>query len=66
MLEQYEALVGSMPAIESALASRGQTVSRPNYDGAPEQENKIKSDGESEDEKEGKKNFEATSEEEED
>ncbi|EMC95672.1 hypothetical protein BAUCODRAFT_498768 [Baudoinia panamericana UAMH 10762] len=33
-IEQFEAFIGALPAIEAALHSRGISVSRPNYDGA--------------------------------
>lgn len=66
MLDQYNALIQALPAIETALTSKGQTVSRPAYDGAPEASMDDADDVTSEQElpAKGKKNFESTSEEE--
>ena len=67
-MEQYDTFVKALPAIESVLGAKGQDVARPDYDGAPEKEAKMEDvddDGADEDQEEEKKNFEATSEEDE-
>ena len=67
-MEQYDTFVKALPAIENVLGAKGQNVARPDYDGAPGKEAKMEDadDGDGdEDGEEGKKNFEATSEEDE-
>ena len=67
-MDQYEAFIGALPAIESALSSKGESVSRPQYGGAPDKsmdEADTAGDGDGDIEKdEVKKNYETTSEEE--
>ena len=69
LLEQYEALIAAMPGIESLLAAKGQTISRPQYDVSSDQSMPEPDSGDEEDASDSKddvkQNFEATSEEEE-
>lgn len=68
---QYNALVALLPQIETALIAKGESVVRPDYAGAKNKQAETaeeETDGEGggdEEKTEGKKNFEATSEEEE-
>lgn len=70
-IDQYNNLMLALPSIETALATAGESVRRPNYNGQPaaakkEQESSPAVEGGTEEAKtEGKKNFEATSDEEE-
>ncbi|KAL8824229.1 MAG: hypothetical protein Q9191_005200 [Dirinaria sp. TL-2023a] len=70
-IDQYNNLMLALPGIETALATAGENVKRPDYSGQPaaaekEQESGPVVEGGTEDAKtEGKKNFEATSDEEE-
>ena len=61
-VEQYSAFVGLMPQIETLLSQKGESVPRPNYDGAPPPADE---DDEDEEDDEKKANIEATSDEEE-
>ena len=68
---QFGALVALLPHIESVLKSKGEVLPRPEYDkvdtgdGGGEGEDEEEEEAAEEDGVEGKKNFEATSEEEE-
>ncbi|KAL9003680.1 MAG: hypothetical protein Q9188_003461 [Gyalolechia gomerana] len=67
-LAQYSTLLTLLPEIEAALAKKGEKVPRPDFSGAKAEvvgdDVSEGGDGEEAEEKEGKKNFEATSEEE--
>ncbi|KAL9100518.1 MAG: hypothetical protein Q9187_009354, partial [Circinaria calcarea] len=70
-LAQFSTLITLLPQIESALAAKGESIPRPDYGEKAEDGNAVEADGEEEREEEedddegsGKKNFEATSEEE--
>ncbi|KAI4170861.1 MAG: hypothetical protein LQ343_004625 [Gyalolechia ehrenbergii] len=67
-LAQYSTFLTLLPEIESALAKKGEKVPRPDFSGAEAEvvgdDVSEGGDGEEAEEKEGKKNFEATSEEE--
>lgn len=70
-LEQYNGLVRLLPSIEAALKKKGDDVVRPMYKGAVKEESEEESadedeDEESEDDGKGKKNIDATSDEESD
>lgn len=62
-IEQFNALIKVIPDIEAALAEKGQSIQRPDYSGAGASA-ALDEEEEEEDEeveKEGKKNFEETS-----
>ena len=63
MVDQYEALIKAMPAIETILIEKGQSVSRPDYDGGRETVMADADDTETSEEQKPdiKKNFEETS-----
>lgn len=64
---QYNTIVELLPQIEASLVAKGETVSRPDYDGKITPSGDTNEGGEAEveaGEAGGKKNFEATSEEE--
>lgn len=61
-IEQFNTFIALLPEIEQALSAKGISVPRPAYDGAPE----VKDQDEEEDEASGKKNIDATSDEDED
>ena len=65
-VEQYSALIAIMPQLESLLSQKGESVPRPNFDGAP-QNGSGQNDDEDDvaDEEDKKANIEATSDEEE-
>ena len=65
-VEQYSALIAVMPEIESLLGQKGESVPRPNFDGAP-QKGAARADDQDEDAdvEEKRANIEATSDEEE-
>ena len=72
-LAQYSTLVSLLPSIEAALAAKGESVPRPDYSTVQPSEKPRNSEDEEGDENDegdgdgdgGKKNFEATSEEDE-
>ena len=71
-LDQFNTLITVLPEIETALASKGQSISRPDYSNAGASASSAAAMDEDEDEDEvekvqktmGKKNFEETSDEE--
>lgn len=60
-LDQYNALMEVLPEVETALAKKGQTVVRPNFEGNAAKDKADEDDDEGSDA--NKKNFEATSDE---
>ncbi|KAK0640175.1 putative RNA polymerase II transcriptional coactivator [Lasiodiplodia hormozganensis] len=60
-LDQYNALMEVLPEVETALAKKGQTVVRPNFEGNAAKDKADENDDEGSDA--NKKNFEATSDE---
>ncbi|KAK7533326.1 putative RNA polymerase II transcriptional coactivator [Phyllosticta citribraziliensis] len=62
-VDQYRALLEALPAVESVLVGKGENVNRPNYDGSAAAKNGDEDVDDDDDGIDPKKNFEATSDE---